>query len=182
MSQKFTAALDAQAFQAQLTAAGPAGPPGPAGPAGPMGPAGPTGPVGPPAALTPWTSNIDGGGNSLSNVADVSITGHFYRNGVQLSISSQNVVTATRAANTVYQNTTGKTMFIMTCWDLGGRNSTLSALSDSANPPTTEVAQIADSSTSSTTVELFFMVLLNNFYNCSVTAGSPTLISWVEYE
>jgi len=31
-------------------------------------------------------------------------------------------------------------------------------------------------------VELFFMVLLNNFYNCSVTAGSPTLISWVEYE
>jgi hypothetical protein len=180
MSQDFTATLQPQAFYAQLATAGPPGPPGPAG------------------SITPWTSDVDAAGFHLQNagqigvatatpnypldvVGDINISGHYRRGGVQLSISNQSVLTASRAANTVYQNTTGKTMFIMTCWDLGGRNSTLSGLSDSANPPTTEVAQIADTSTSSTTVELFFMVLPNNFYNCSVSAGSPTLVSWVEY-
>jgi hypothetical protein len=28
---------------------------------------------------------------------------------------------------------------------------------------------------------LFAMVLPNNYYTCTVTAGTPGLISWVEY-
>jgi hypothetical protein len=165
------------------------GPPGPAGPQGPPGPSGPA---------SPWSSNVDAAGFQLQNAGsiavgkttpgyavdvtgDVNVTGHFYRAGVQLSITNQNVVTASRAAGTVYSNGTGKTLFVMTCWDLGGKNSTISALSDAANPPTAQVAQVADTSTSATTVELFFMVLPGNNFLCSVTAGTPTLVSWVEY-
>jgi hypothetical protein len=160
-----------------------------------VGPAGPAGPAGSPS---PWTSNVDAAGYQLHNVSrvgvgvttpgyaldvagDVSISGHFYRNGIQLAYTNQNVATAARTAGTVYVNNTGKTLFVITCWNLGGKNSTISALSDTANPPVTEVAQIADASASTTTVELFFLVLAGYNYLCSVTAGTPTLVSWVEY-
>jgi hypothetical protein len=115
------------------------------------------------------------------NAADVYITGHVYRNGVILAIQNQAVVTASRASNVTYQNTSGKAMFVMTCWNLGGQNSTIDALSDTVTPPVQQVAQIFDSSTSATTVELFFMVLNGYFYQCKVTAGTPTLVSWTEY-
>jgi hypothetical protein len=124
---------------------------------------------------------MSGPAYAVDVVGDVNVTGHFYRAGVQLAISNQNVATASRAAGVVYLNNTGKTMFVMTCWNLGGKSSTLNALSDAANPPTTQVAQIADQSTSITTVELFFMVLPNNNYLLSVAAGTPTLVTWVEY-
>jgi hypothetical protein len=182
----FNATLGTQQLTAELHVGGPVGPPGPQGPPGPSG------------SITPWTADVDAAGFKLLNLGaagvgtagsiyavdvagDVNVSGHYYRAGVQLAINTQNVATASRAAGTVYLNNTGKTMFVLTSWNLGGKNSTLSALSDTANPPTTEVAQIADQSTSVTTVELFFLVLPNYNYLCSVTAGTPTLVSWVEY-
>ena len=114
-------------------------------------------------------------------VGDINVTGHYYRSGVQLSINNQNVATASRAPGTVYNNNTGKTMFVLTCWNLGGKNSTINVLSDTANPPTTQVAEIADQSTSVTTVQLFFLVLPGNNYLLSVAAGTPTLVAWTEY-
>ena len=154
----------------------------------PGGPPGPQGPQGDPATQTPWAQDIDAAGHQLNNAGgihvngDVDITGHYYRNGVQLSISTQNVVTASRAANTVYQNTTGKTMFLSVCWNLVGTAATLSLLSDSSNPPTTTVAQIADASPQSFTGQLFCLVLPGNYYECSVSVSGLALVSWVEYE
>jgi hypothetical protein len=156
------------------------------------------GPPGPPGPITPWTSNIDAAGYQLLNLAragvgnaspnygidvvgDINVSGHYYRSGVQLSINTQNVATASRAPGTVYNNNTGKTMFVLTCWNLGGKNSTIDVLSDSANPPTTQVAEIADQSTSVTTVQLFFLVLPGNNYLLSIAAGTPTLVAWTEY-
>jgi hypothetical protein len=164
-----------QTFKATISPRGAPGPPGPAGPQGPPGPAGP------PGAMTPWTSDIDGATHNLGNVGDVSISGHFYRGGVQLSISNQAIVTGTRAANTVYQNSTGKTMFVLISWNLGGKNSTINALADAANPPVAAVAQVSDTSSSITTVALFFLVLPGHFYMCQVAAGTPTLVNWTEY-
>jgi hypothetical protein len=112
---------------------------------------------------------------------DVNVLGHFYRNGIQLSISSQAVVTGSRAAGVTYENTTGKTMFVMSCWNLGGKNSTINALTDTANPPITMVAEVADTSNSATTVQVFFMVLAGSYYQLQVTAGTPTLVTWTEY-
>ena len=136
---------------------------------------------------SPWTSDIDGADYNLTNVqtittnGDIDCGGDYLRNGVPLAITNQGVVTGSRASNTVYQNTTGKTMFIMTCWDLGGKSSTLTALADANDPPSTTIAQVSDASNQATTIELFFMVLVNHFYECQVTSGTPALVSWVEY-
>jgi hypothetical protein len=44
---------------------------GPIGPSGPPGVTGPQGPQGIPGPQSPWTGNIDGGGNNLSNVGSI---------------------------------------------------------------------------------------------------------------
>jgi hypothetical protein len=182
----FNASLGTDQLTAQLVVGGPPGPPGPAGPQGPAGPA------------TPWTQNVNAAGYQLQNagkigvgmpgpnyavdvVGDVNVSGHFYRAGVQLAITAQTDVTASRAAGTVYNNNSGKTMFVMTSWNLGGKLSEITAFSDTANPPTTAIARIHDESPSTVITELFFMVLPTNNYLCSITSGTPTLVAWIEY-
>jgi len=81
----------------------------------------------------------------------------------------------------VYQNTSGKTLFVNTFWNLGGKNSTLTCVSDAVDPPTTTVAQINSNATAQSVVQLFFMVLPNYYYECQVSAGTPNLVVWVEY-
>jgi hypothetical protein len=98
-----------------------------------------------------------------------------------LPITSQSVVTGSRAAETVYQNTTGKTLCVSTCWNLAGNNSALSAHSDAANPPTTEVGRVSDSSPQAEMEQLFVVVLPGNYYLFHVLTATVTLVSWVEY-
>jgi hypothetical protein len=121
------------------------------------------------------------GGVTVDANGNINITGHFQRNGVDLAITNQSVVTASRAAGVVYQNTTGKTMFILACWDLAAKNSTLRFVSDTTTTPSIEVAQIADASPNGVIVEMFCLVLPNYYYSCQVVAGGPNLVSWVEY-
>src|SRR5215831_16232549 len=75
------------------------------------------------------------------------------------SITVQNVVTGSRAANTVYQNTTGKALWICTSWNMSGSGSAMSLLSDASNPPVTEVARIANASPQADTEQMFAIVL-----------------------
>jgi len=98
------------------------------------------------------------------------------------SITSQSVATASRAGNVVYQNTSGVGMLVLTSWDLSSKSAQISALSDAADPPATQVAEIAATDANSGTIaQLWFPVLAGNFYACSITGGTPTLVSWVEY-
>ena len=96
--------------------------------------------------------------------------------------TSQNIVTGSRAANIAYQNTAGKGMLVSACWDLAGKTTTLSFLSDAANPPTTEVARIADIAPQTGNIaQVFTMVLAGNWYLLSEPTGAAVLIVWVEY-
>jgi hypothetical protein len=112
---------------------------------------------------------------------DLNITGHYQRNGTSLVIANQSIVTGSRAIGGIYQNTTGKTMFVLACWDLAGKNTTLRFVSDANPAPGTEVAQIANASPQGVTVEMFCLVLPNYYYSCQAVAGGPNLVSWVEY-
>jgi hypothetical protein len=96
-------------------------------------------------------------------------------------ITSQNVVTGSRVAGTVYQNTTGKVLWVSTCWNLAGTTSAITALSDASNPPTTEVGHSSDSSPQAVNDQLFLIVLPGNYYQFVVTGGTVTLVTWVEY-
>jgi hypothetical protein len=139
-------------------------------------------PVGPSAAQTPWTQDIDGGGFDLSNVRNIDVTGNFMRNGMPLAITQQTDKTSVNQLNTVYPNTTGKTMFVMACLNLNAKVSVIDAFSDGNNPPTTRVAEVADpANNSGVTLELFFMVLPGNYYEIDVVQGTPTVVSWIEY-
>jgi len=97
-------------------------------------------------------------------------------------VSNQNVVTGQRAANTVYRNAGATTMFLSISWDVSSKASTISILSDANSPPTMEVARTAsDSANSGIIAQIFIMVLPGNYYECSITGGTPSLVSWVEY-
>jgi hypothetical protein len=85
---------------------------------------------------------------------------------------NQNDVTASRSCGTVYQNTSGKTMFVSITGSSGA-----SIFSDSSNPPTTQVA-VLGTATASTTGS--FMVLNNNYYEAGACGGGG-LVKWIEW-
>jgi len=98
------------------------------------------------------------------------------------TFSTQALVTGQRAANTTYQNAGASAMLVSVCWDMSSKSANISALSDANNPPVTEVAQVADTTANSgVTAQIFFLVLPGNYYACSITGGTPPLVSWVEY-
>ena len=89
--------------------------------------------------------------------------------------TTQNVVTSSRTLGTVYQNTTGKTI-----WVSAGSGAYMSgqwtAYSDASSSPATEVG-VSYQGNGNCTVS--FMVLNNNYYKITATAG--TLGYWIEW-
>ena len=57
----------------------------------------------------------------------------------------------------------------------------MSFLSDSSNPPVTEVARIANASPQADTEQMFAIVLPGNYYECKVIGPTDMLIVWTEY-
>jgi len=115
----------------------------------------------------------------LDVLGDVNCTGAFRVNGVALS--GGGVTTQTqpaRALNTIYQNTTGKSIFVnaVVSVPVGG---SISALSDSAtNPGTIVAAGYNASTTTAATVTLPFWVLPGNYYKVS---GGTSIFTWIEW-
>jgi len=96
------------------------------------------------------------------------------------SVTTQSDVTASRALDgTVYQNTTGKTMFISINWSKGSIDN-LIVYSDSANPPTTRVSQQTEFGVGSL-ISQFSVVLPGNYYRAVPNTGGLTLNSWIEW-
>jgi len=91
--------------------------------------------------------------------------------------TTQNVVTGSRANNTVYQNTTGRPMFVTVAEVYTGANN-FSAYSDSSSNPTTVVAWSAVAANGAQ-AGVSFWVLPNNYYKVA-TAGH-TLAGWTEW-
>jgi hypothetical protein len=150
------------------------------------------------SSQTPWASAIDAAGFALTNTAqigvntttpaytvditgDLNVSGHFYRAGVEKFVQNQNVVTSSRAAEAVYQNTSGELMYVNTSWNMPGKTATLTFYSDLSNPPTTMVAQMTDTTAQGNTLQLFCIVLPGYYYQCHAAASGPVLVCWVEY-
>jgi hypothetical protein len=86
--------------------------------------------------------------------------------------------TGSRALTTVYQNASGKPLFV-TVSVAAGLSGVGVVLTDSSNPPTTQVARVDAASTTSPAVS--FWVLPGNYYEFSVTSGGMTLNNWAEW-
>lgn len=92
-------------------------------------------------------------------------------------VSTQNNVTGSRSVGTVYQNTTGKPMFVVASMQVSGGQS-MTAYTDSAANPTTACGRVAP--TSSTEAPLAFWVLPNNYYKL-VASGGFVAGQWIEW-
>gem|GEM_PF-2016531 len=129
------------------------------------------------------------GGLELANSTPADTTNKLYNSGGALywngsavgassglGVSQYNRISS-RAYQTVYQNTTGKPLFVSVT-DAVTSTGTLSAYTDSSNPPTTIVAAQSDSASWSRNV--FFIVAPNNYYKLSNDQPS-TITRWFEW-
>lgn len=81
-------------------------------------------------------------------------------------------------SGTVYQNNTGRTMFIIVTMQAGGSGGSATATTDSAASPTTIVA--ISQAPASSYFNISFMVTNGNYYKVT-SASSPSLFYWVEW-
>ncbi|MGA8573968.1 MAG: hypothetical protein WBQ36_11660 [Desulfobaccales bacterium] len=89
--------------------------------------------------------------------------------------STQNVVTSSRTLGTVYQNTTGKTIWVSAS-SPAYMSGQWTAYSDSSSSPATEVGVSCQGNGN---CAVSFMVLNNNYYKITATGG--TLGYWIEW-
>lgn len=93
-------------------------------------------------------------------------------------ITVQQSVAGSRAIGIVYQNTSGKPMFV-TISVAQGPGQVLEAYTDAATPPTTLVGNIGNNSNPSQYGSMSFVVLPGNYYKVSGSASSIT--AWMEW-
>jgi len=95
-------------------------------------------------------------------------------------ITTQSVVTGSRALGTPYTNGTGKPMFVTVCV-ANVASATVTAKTDANADPVLVVATVAAFATPAPTLALSFWVLPGNKYKVTLTLGSGTLQSWTEW-
>ena len=93
-------------------------------------------------------------------------------------VTVQENVSANRGFDSVYRNTSGKTMFVSVSNHRLGGNHHLQAFSDSNNPPTTRVAHgFGDSGGAG----IFFLVINNNYYSVGADSRGGDIWTWIEW-
>lgn len=113
------------------------------------------------------------GTGGISRLTENALTSGTLSGGSDLGPSGTNA----RALTTVYQNTSGSTMFVQVIGDFGATN-TFVGTSDSGSSPSTVVWSQSCTTTGRNYV---WMIVPNNHYYKVTSGGSPTLIAWREY-
>lgn len=121
--------------------------------------------------------------------APIGITGTLNSNSTALAtnayadraaLSTQRVVTGSRALNSIYQNTTNKSMNVATTIQVITGQITEVAVTDSSAAPATAVAEMSYTTSSNEYQEMTFVVLPGNYYEIQST-GNASLIIWTEW-
>lgn len=120
------------------------------------------------------------GTTSQAACADLSNAGTGCSASAYSGPTTQNVVTGSRVLGTVYQNATGKTMWVTVAiqsTSAGGAN--IAAYTDSNVTPVTRVA--AGFANNPVDIPMSFLVLSGNYYECTASGGAPSLAQWTEW-
>jgi hypothetical protein len=135
--------------------------------------------------LTAGDVDISG---DLTVDGDVDITGAYKAGGVDITaaVTTQSVVTGSRALGTTYQNTgTTPMMVTVTLQSTAGGGANFgqaNILTDAASPPTTVVATTFNGSIVATVhLTISFWVLPGNYYRINQVTTTVVLGSWVEW-
>lgn len=126
-----------------------------------------------------WLMTVAQNGSGISARGNCNITGQYLVNGVPISGGPTNFAYGNRALNTVYQNSTGKAVFVTVTIYFTQLNQAATAYCDGGNPPGTVVARNATSDSGwATTWAFSFIVLPGYYYNVSAPGN---LVSWSEW-
>ena len=131
-----------------------------------------------PSSFTTTTiSTTDLSSTGTTTINNLVVTG----TAIGVGPTTQTDVTASRACGTVYQNLTGKPMWVgFTGYRSSAGSPAFVGYTDAANPPTTVVAQVAPTATGFD-IFLGFWVLTNNYYKIILTSGTPVITNWTEW-
>ena len=95
--------------------------------------------------------------------------------------TTQAVVTGSRVLGTVYQNTSGKPMWINITFTAVAGTDGINIVTDASSTPTVVVASLYNFS-NATAITVSFLVLTGNYYEVVISFGSAfTIDSWVEW-
>ena len=92
--------------------------------------------------------------------------------------TTQTNVTGSRVLGTIYQNTTGKVMFVEFVSTSTGANCTVRAFNGESSPPGIPIAQYEEP-TNGQFQRLFFLVPPGYYYKITTDVGS-TVVNWIE--
>lgn len=96
------------------------------------------------------------------------------------AFTSSGEISASRALATVYQNTSGKTRWVLAQVQSVNASSAVQGFADTFNPPTSMVDDATHTSNAAKTVTIL-MVVPNNYYY-KITAATGSLLTWYEYD
>lgn len=122
--------------------------------------------------------------NALTVGGNVNITGQYLINGVAIPATSGPTTFASggRAFDAVYQNNTGKPMWVSVYVYFPGVNISVKAYADGGNPPGTEVAEASTPAGYSAVVaNLSFVVLPGYYYEVRTLSGIANIRQWSEW-
>ena len=117
----------------------------------------------------------------LDVAGNVNCTGAYLVNGVALPSGGPTSmpVNGGKTINVVYQNTTGKTVYVSASFSVPS-NSNIAGTVGATNPPSTTVA-LCGAGAQAQYMHLFFLVLAGQFYEVLSAGSVATLYGWVEW-
>ncbi|MAH46929.1 hypothetical protein CMI37_13950 [Candidatus Pacearchaeota archaeon] len=86
----------------------------------------------------------------------------------------------TRALDTVYQNTSGKILYVTISFDMGNGDS-ITVESDSSATPSTQIGALAHNGGGTCDLCITFIVKPTHYYQVTDVAGTPSM-TWNEWE
>jgi hypothetical protein len=118
---------------------------------------------------------------ALDVTGDVNCSGNFRKSGAIISggVTTQNLVAGSRALGGVYQNTTGKPMWVAAGMTLP-TGQVGYAYTDSSTSPSAQVGGFNNGGANAAQYTLGFWVLSGNYYKVTGT-GSASLTTWIEW-
>ncbi len=127
-------------------------------------------------------SNLSDLGTAVATAVPIQFQDGSQQSTAARAVTAQNVVTASRAMNTIFRNTGTRPLFCMVTVGINGGNSGGSgatAYTDSSASPTTAVGSI-NAGDQNMVQSMFFIVLPGNYYKVQ-GGGSYGLSSWTEW-
>jgi hypothetical protein len=117
---------------------------------------------------------------ALDVSGDVNCSGAFRVNGAAIGGGPTSIANPGRAINAVYQNTSGKVLYVAVGCSIPA-SSSIAALVGGSSPPGSVVAIVDKAAAGGGYATVFFIVLPNQYYEVQSGGSASSIFSWTEW-